>query len=184
MKTDKGEAIASIVVRKMFGEGGADVFSVLLFLSVLAYVNVSLLSNPRVIYAMSEDGVLPAVFQKKSEKKGVYMVALTTFAAIAIVVVFFAETFDKILSFSIFLDSFGMATSAATIFILRKRTKHLDKTGIYKMKLFPLMPVIFILAYTFVCASIAINTPKIALIGVAVLIGSGILYFIIKRAKQ
>jgi APA family basic amino acid/polyamine antiporter len=167
----------------MFGQGGADIFSVLLFLSVLAYVNVSMMSNPRVIYAMSEDGSLPAIFQRKSEHKQVYVVALTVFAAIAFVVVFFAETFDKILAFSIFLDSFGMATSAATIFILRKRTKHLDGTGIYKMRLFPLMPVLFILAYAFVCGSIIVNRPMIALTGTCVLIGFTLLYFIIRRKK-
>lgn len=181
LKTRSDLPIASVVVSKMFGADGANAFSVLLFLSVLAYVNVSLLSNPRVIYAMSEDGVLPKVFQKKSEQKQVYIVALSVFAAIAVVVVFFAETFDKILAFSIFLDSFGMATSAATLFILRKRTKHLDGTGIYKMKLFPVMPVIFILAYVFVCGSIIINTPMIALTGTAVLVGFILLYFLIKR---
>jgi APA family basic amino acid/polyamine antiporter len=119
--------IASVVVEKMFGVGGANFFSGLLFLSVLAYVNVSLMSNPRVVYAMSEDGVFPRIFQKRSEKRGVFVVALTAFSAVCIIVLFFADTFEKILSFSIFLDSFGMATSAATIFILRKRTKELDK---------------------------------------------------------
>jgi len=176
--------IASVVIDKMFGRQGADAFSVLLFLSVLAYVNVSLLSNPRVMYAMSEDGVLPKIFQRKSISKGVYMVALTVFAALAMIVVFFAETFDKILSFSIFLDSFGMVTSAATIFILRKRTKDLDGTGIYKMKLFPLMPVIFILAYVFVCISITINNWMIALTGTGVLAFSLLLYFIIIKSKN
>lgn len=175
--------IASIVVGKMFGQEGANAFSVLLFLSVLAYVNVSLMSNPRVIYAMSEDGALPAIFQKKLEKRQVYIVALTVFAAVAFVVVFFAETFERILAFSIFLDSFGMATSAATIFILRKRTKHLDGTGIYKMRLFPILPLLFILAYVFVCGSIVVNSPKIALTGTAVLVGFMILYFIIRRKK-
>jgi APA family basic amino acid/polyamine antiporter len=175
--------IAKIVVGRMFGADGANAFSVLLFLSVLAYVNVSLMSNPRVIYAMSEDGALPAIFQKKSEKKQVYVVALTVFAAVAFVVVFFAETFDRILKFSIFLDSFGMATSAATIFILRRRTKHLDGTGIYKMRLFPLMPVLFILAYVFVCGSIIVTSPDIAITGTAVLLGFTLLYFIIRRKK-
>ncbi len=183
LKAKSDIPIASIVVSKMFGQDGANAFSVMLFLSVLAYVNVSLLSNPRVMYAMSEDGVLPSIFQKKSVSKGVYVVALTVFASIAMVVVFFAETFDKILSFSIFLDSFGMATSAATLFILRKRTKHLDGKGIYKMKLFPLMTIIFILAYVFVSASIAINTPMIALTGTCVLIGFTLLYFLIVRTK-
>jgi APA family basic amino acid/polyamine antiporter len=177
MKTT-GE-IASVVVNKMFGATGANFFSALLFLSVLAYVNVSLMSNPRVAYAMSEDGVLPKVFQKKDEKKDVFIVALTAFAAVCIIVLFFADTFEKILSFSIFLDSFGMATSAATIFILRKRTKDLDKTGIYKMKLFPLQPIVFIVAYVFVCSSIIFNTPYIALTGACVLIGFTLIYFLI-----
>ncbi|MBK6544328.1 MAG: hypothetical protein IPG12_03475 [Saprospiraceae bacterium] len=39
-------------------------FAILLFLAVLAYVNVSLLSNPRVMYAMSLDGILPKSFSK------------------------------------------------------------------------------------------------------------------------
>jgi basic amino acid/polyamine antiporter, APA family len=176
--------IASVVVGRMFGSTGANIFSVMLFFSVLAYVNVSLLSNPRVVYAMSQDGVLPSVFQVKSERKGVYTIALTVFSIISMIVVFFAETFDRILSFSIFLDSFGMATSAATIFILRKRTKNLDGTGIYKMRAYPFMPLLFIVAYIFVCASITINTPMIALTGFCVLVVFLFLYFFIKRKNR
>src|SRR6185436_1516909 len=71
---------------------------------ILLYVNGSLLSNPRVMYAMSEDGVLPAFLKKKSEKKEVLVTSLTVFSAICIIVLFFADTFEKILSFSIFLD--------------------------------------------------------------------------------
>lgn len=179
MKTT-GE-IASVVVGKMFGPQGANIFSGLLFLSVLAYVNVSLMSNPRVIYAMSEDGVLPAVFRRKNEVRDVLIVSLSAFAVICVVVLFFADTFEKILSFSIFLDSFGMATSAATIFMLRKRTRHLDNTGIYRMKLFPLQPIVFILAYAFVCTSIILTTPYIALTGTGVLLGFTALYFLVKK---
>ena len=156
----------------------------LLFLAVLAYVNGSMLSNPRVMFAMSDDGVLPSFLKKKSEKKEVLVASLTVFAIICIAVLFFADTFEKILSFSIFLDSFGMCTSAATIFMLRKRTKHLDGTGIFKMKLFPLQPVIFIAAYVFVCGSIIFNTPMIALTGTAVLAGFMILYFLTAGRKK
>jgi len=182
MKTT-GE-IASVVVAKMFGVTGANFFSGLLFLSVLAYVNVSLMSNPRVVYAMSEDGIFPKVFQRKDEKRDVLIVSLTAFSAVCIIVLFFADTFEKILSFSIFLDSFGMATSAATIFILRKRTKELDTTGIYKMRFFPLQPVVFIAAYIFVCTSIVFNTPYIALTGATVLVGFTLIYFIIRNLSK
>ena len=182
MKTT-GE-IASVVVGKMFGVAGANFFSGLLFLSVLAYVNVSLMSNPRVVYAMSEDGIFPKAFQKKNEKRDVLIVSLTVFSAVCIIVLFFADTFEKILSFSIFLDSFGMALSAGTIFILRKRTKHLDGTGIYKMRLFPLQPALFIAAYVFVCTSIIFNTPYIAMMGAGVLIGFTLIFFIIRKFSE
>ncbi len=182
LKTSRG--IASIVVEKMFGPTGRTVASILLFIAVLAYVNVLLLSNPRVMYAMSKDGILPKPFQKKEEKKDVLTVSLTVFAAMGIIVLFFANEFNQILSFTIFLDSIGMATSAATIFILRKRTKHLDGTGIYKMKLYPLLPGVFIAAYIFVGISIAVNTPDLALIGTGVFAAFLIIYFLVTRFQR
>ena len=181
LKTSRG--IASIVVEKMFGPAGKTVASILLFIAVLAYVNVLLLSNPRVMYAMSRDRILPAAFEKRNEKRDVLTVSLTVFAAMGIIVLFFANEFNRILSFTIFLDSIGMATSAATIFILRKRTKHLDGTGIYKMKLYPLLPLIFISAYIFVGTSIAFDTPDLALIGTGVFAAFLIIYFLVTRFK-
>lgn len=176
--------IASVVAEKMFGAPGKYASSILLFLAVLAYVNVLLLSNPRVMYAMSTDGILPKIFQKKEEKKDVLTVSLTVFAAVCVIVLFFADKFERILSFTIFLDSIGMATSAATIFILRNRTKHLDGTGIYSMKLYPILPLLFILAYIFVGTMIAVNEPKLALTAISVLAGLIIIYFVIKRSPE
>ena len=98
-------------------------------------------------------------------------------------ILYFAQEFEKILTFTIFLDSFGMILSCATIFWFRKKTKHLDGTGIYKMKLFPLMPLIFILAYFFVAVSIAVSDPKAALTGVAVLAAFIAIYFLFNKKK-
>ncbi|MEO7767228.1 MAG: amino acid permease, partial [Ferruginibacter sp.] len=157
------------------------VLSGFLFLSVLAYVNVLLMSNPRVMYAMSEDKILPPVFKKRNPKTGVITVSLTVFASICIAIIFWSKNFDTILSFTIFLDSFGMVLSAATIFILRKKTRHLDGSGIYKMKLYPLLPAIFILAYVFVAISIAMdykNNNNAAAIGLSVLAAFIALYFL------
>lgn len=180
----KGEReIAYVVIDKIFGTTGATVFSAFLFLGVLAYVNGLLMSNPRVMYAMGDDGSLPKVFAKQNEKTNVLTFSLTVFAAICIIILFFAQEFEKILAFTIFLDCFGMVLSSATIFWFRKKTKHLDGTGIYKMKLFPLMPIIFIAAYLFVGTSIAIADPTAALTGLGVLVTFIIIYFIFHRKK-
>ena len=180
----KGEReIAYVVIDKIFGSEGAKIFSVFLFLGVLAYVNGALLSNPRVMFAMGEDKSLPGIFAKKNEQTNVFSFSLTVFTVLCMTILFFSQQFDKILTFSIFLDCFGMILSAATIFWFRKKTKHLDNTGIYKMKLFPLMPVIFIAAYLFVGASIIIADPAAAALGVALLAGFIILYLVLHKGK-
>lgn len=180
LKTSKN--IAAIMAGKIFGVDAERILSVLLFLSVLAYINVLLLSNPRVMYAMSEDKILPPVFQQRN-KRGALVLGLSAFAGIAAIIVFWAREFDTLLSFSIFLDCFGMALSAGSIFIIRKRTAHLNGTGIYSMKLYPVLPLIFIAAYSFVAISLLVNETKTSLIGLAVLAGFIALYFIVKAVK-
>ncbi len=184
--------IAAVMASKVFGINAERILSGFLFLSVLAYVNVLLMSNPRVMFAMSEDKILPPLFGKRNTKTDVLTTSLTTFAILCIFIVFWAKEFDKILSFTIFLDCFGMVLSAATIFILRKKTKYLDDTGIYKMKLFPLMPILFIAAYIFVGISISLDykptdilakfgIANAATIGLAVMVGFIGLYFLLKK---
>jgi len=182
-----GENIAAIMASHVFGDAAGKILSIFLFLSVLAYVNVLLMSNPRVMQAMSEDKILPEAFRKRNIKTDVLFTSLSVFASLCALIVFWAESFDKILSFTIFLDCFGMVLSAATIFVLRKRTAHLDGTGIYKMKLYPLMPVVFILAYLFVAISIAVdykNNDNAALTGLSVLAAFIAIYFIAKALAK
>ena len=176
--------IAYVVVNKVFGKHGADIFSFFLFFGVLAYVNALLMSNPRVMYAMSTEGVLPKVFSKQNPKNDVLIISLTVFAGMCIIILFFAQTFEKILNFTIFLDCFGMIASSATIFKLRRETKHLDGTGIYKMKLFPILPLIFMATYLFVGVSITIQDWQTAAIGAGVLAGFMAVYFLFMGKKN
>ena len=171
---------------KIFGVNAERILSVLLFLSVLAYINALMLSNPRVMYAMSEDKILPDAFQQ-SNKRGALTLALSVFAVMAVLSVFWAKEFDKLLSFTIFLDCFGMVLSAGSIFIIRKRTAHLNGTGIYSMKLYPLLTLIFMAAYSFVAISIATdykNNDYAALVGISVLAFFMALYFIVGTIKR
>ena len=181
LKTSKN--IAAIMASKIFGINAERILSVLLFLGVLAYINGQLLSNPRVMYAMSDDKLLPS-FLKQKNQKGALKWAVSLFAALAILVVFWAKEFDTILSFSIFLDSFGMALSAGSIFILRKRTAHMDGSNIYKMKLYPLLPLIFIASYLFVAMSIAADNYRTALTGAAVFSGFLVIYFLVYKKQN
>ena len=176
--------IAAIMASHIFGENAGRVLSVLLFLGVLAYVNVLLMSNPRVMYAMCDDKILPPVFGRRHPRTGVLTTSLTVFAAACVLIVFWAKEFDTILSFSIFLDCFGMILSVGSIFILRKKTAHLDGGGIYKMKWYPLQPLVFIAAYAFIAISLMINETKLSVIGLSALTGFILLYFLLNRSAS
>jgi APA family basic amino acid/polyamine antiporter len=182
LKTAKN--IAAIMASKVFGQNAEKILSVLLFLSVLAYVNISLMSNPRVMAAMSDDNILPPAFKKRNVKTEALTTSLTVFSILCVFIIFWAKEFDTILSFTIFLDCFGMAFSAGSIFIIRKRTAYLDNSGIYIMKFYPLLPLIFIAAYVFVGISILVTNTKISLVGLAVLAAFIIFYFVAEKLKE
>ena len=182
LKTSKN--IAAIMASKVFGVYAEKTLSVLLFLSVLAYVNLLLMSNPRVMAAMSDDKILPPSFKKRNPKTEALTTSLSVFSILCVLIIFWAKEFDTILSFTIFLDCFGMAFSAGSIFIIRKKTSHLNGSGIYMMKLYPLLPLIFIAAYTFVGISILVTDTKISLIGLGVLAAFIILYFVVEAVKK
>jgi len=172
------ESIAAILASKIFGPAGFNALSVIIFFSVMGYINVNLLSNPRAMFAMGEEGALPKIFSRMNKKTEVMTISLTVFTLIAVVIIFFAKTFDKILNYTIFLECISMASSAATIFILRKRTAHLDKKTIYTVPLYPILPIIFIAAYTFVAFSIYADDPNAALNGLYIFIGFLVVYFV------
>ncbi|MBB6235984.1 APA family basic amino acid/polyamine antiporter [Pedobacter sp. AK013] len=178
------ESIAAILASKIFGTAGFNALSVIIFFSVMGYVNVNLLSNPRAMFAMGEEGALPKIFSRMNKKTAVITISLTVFTLIAVVIIFYAKTFDKILNYTIFLESISMASSAATIFILRKRTAHLDKKTIYTVPLYPILPVIFIAAYTFVAFSIYADDQNAALNGLYIFVGFLAMYFVSRWFKK
>jgi len=175
----KAESIGAIMVSKIFGQSGYQIVSWLFFFSVLGYVNVMLLTNPRVMYAMSEEGTMPAAFSAINKKTEVMTVALTVFTITVIFTLFFAKEFEKILDYIIFLDSIGMATSAATLFYFRSRNVVPEGKKIYKVPLYPLTPIFYILAYTLIAFSVFVKNPTAALYGVLIFIIFIAIYWIV-----
>jgi APA family basic amino acid/polyamine antiporter len=177
------DSIAAILIRHLFGPTGESILRIAMFLSVLAYVNVLMMSNPRVMYAMSQEGILPAAFSKRTRKHEVIVWSLTAFSLVIVITLLYSSTVNKLINYTIFLDSIGMSTSAATIFILRRR-KVGEGEDIYRMRLFPLMPLIFILAYTGVAASIIIDDPVTAGYGALIFGCFFVIYFAVRFGRR
>jgi APA family basic amino acid/polyamine antiporter len=177
--------LAAAMSGVIFGATGAKVTSILTFVSVVAYVNVNILSSPRVYYAMAEDGILPAIFKKINPKTQVQEFGMSFFVAAILVILFFVSSFSDMLNYVMFFEIIGVTAAAISIFILRKKTRDLDIADIYTIKWFPLVPVVFILSYCFVILNIFISfkeSPYAALFCLAAYaLGLGIYYISVKK---
>ena len=171
-------AIGALLCEAWFGKAGAKVFDGLMFLSVMAYVNVILLSNPRVMFAMSQDKVFPKLFGYRNEKTGAITNSLTVFALTTILISFLGKGIDPILNFSMFLDSIGMATSAAAIFILRKRQRELaaDNAVQEYSAITPYVAGFFIVAYFAIATGVFLKDPTAAWTGTILFIVFLVIY--------
>ncbi len=182
-KMKNASAIGALLCEAWFGPFGAKVFDALMFLSVLAYVNILLMSNPRVMYAMSIDKVFPKIFSYASPKTGALIPGLVTFSLITIIITFFGKGVDNILNFTMFLDSIGMSTSAAALFILRKRMQGSDMTTGLWNKFTPIFAAFFVFSYFMIAIGVVIKDVNAAFIGTGLLVLFLILYYIFYAKK-
>ncbi|CAN5776148.1 amino acid permease [soil metagenome] len=174
-------SIGALLFEAWFGKIGAKLFDFAMFISVLAYVNILLMSNPRVMFAMSEDKVLPKLFSFQHPKTGALVPSLIAFSTITIVVVFFGKGVDNILGFSIFLDSLGFITAAAALFILRKQKVNQDLVKGSLSKFVPFMTVLFMFAYIVVATAVVIDNWQAALTGVGLLVLFFGIFFVFRK---
>ncbi|HVS91331.1 MAG TPA: amino acid permease [Mucilaginibacter sp.] len=149
--------LAAKMMGVLFGQAGYKIMSVLLFFGVLAFVNVNVLSNPRVYYAMAEDGILPPIFHKVNPKTQVQEFGMSVFVVLTLIVLFFVDSFSTLLKYVMFFDTIGLSLAALAIFILRKKMKEQDTSEIYTIKWFPLVPLVFIISYWFVTINIFVT---------------------------
>ena len=180
-------SLAAKMVGVIFGDTGYKVTSLMIFLSVLAFVNVNVLANPRVYYAMAEDGILPPIFKKVNPKTQVQEFGMSFFVAAVVVVLFFVSKFSDMLKYVMFFDTIGLSLAAMAIFMLRKKTKELDGTGIYTIKWFPFVPLVFIVSYLFVTINIFITfkeNPYAALICLATYAVGLVIYYACTYKKK
>lgn len=183
-KMKNATAIGALLCEAWFGKAGGKVFDALMFLSVLAYVNILLMSNPRVMYAMSQDRVFPKIFSYRHPKTEALVAGLASFSLITIIVTFFGKGVDNILNFTMFLDSIGMSTSAATLFVLRKRKQNEAViTGGWN-RFTPILAGFFVFSYFMIAVGVVIKDVKAALIGTGLLAIFLALYYLFYHKRN
>lgn len=176
------QLLAAQLTQCFFGDTGFKVASIIVFTSVLGFLNTSFMSNPRIFYAMAEDKILPGIFKKVNPKTQIQGFGISLFFLMILATLFFLNNKEQLLNYIIFIDNLSLAFAAVTIFILRKRMSETPYTG-YRIRMFPLVPIIFIAVLLFACGNIFISNMAEALAGLAIFLGAYPLYLVLKRVS-
>lgn len=175
--------VASQLAKTFFGEAGFKITSITVFISVMGFMNTAFIHNPRMWYAMAEDDILPAVFKKVNGKTQAQEFGITCFYLIIVATILISDAFERVVSYVMFVDSSSLIFAAITIFILRKRMAGTDYSG-FKMKAFPLIPLMFIAVLLVVCISDFASDTKAAIVSLGVLLAGYPLYHLLMLRKK
>src|SRR5436853_4328245 len=111
---------ASAVMRMALGEKGGRLLAAGIAISTIGFLSQSMLTAPRVYFAMAEDGLFFARLAKLNRAR-VPALAIALQGALAIVITL-SGRYEQILNYVISVDVIFFALTAATIFVFRRRT--------------------------------------------------------------
>ncbi len=170
------ETPASAVMRIAMGPTGATIIALGIAISTLGFLSQSVLTAPRVYFAMAEDGVFFRQLAWVHPRTRVPVVAIVL-QSVWTVVILLSGSYGQILNYVTSMDWIFFGLSASCLFLLRRRN---PEGATMRMPGHPVTTALFCLA----CAGVVGNTiyryPGNTLVGMAILISGVPVYFIWK----
>ncbi len=169
------KAPAADLMRKVFGDAGARVIAVGIAISTLGFCNISLIGAARVFQAMGADGVFFRVAGRLHPRWRTPNIALLMLAGWACVLAW-TGTFDQLLNYSTTGDWLGYAAVVATLFWYRRYDT--ADTSPFRAPLFPLLPLVFLVAVLWVVGVTIWKSPHDAGMGALITLAGLPVYFL------
>jgi APA family basic amino acid/polyamine antiporter len=168
-------AVAADTMERLLGPAAARAITVGVMLSVLGFVNVALLTNARVIYALGRDGKLFASAGRVHPTYGSPHVALILLGAWSLALLLGTRgDLGALLSGVVFADWVFFGLSAAAVIRLRRTRPDLARP--YRVAGYPWLPAAFVACAVVGVLSAWVSAPKMSLAGTAMLAAGVLLY--------
>ena len=141
------EAVGSETIRRLLGGGGAAALAVLVAVSTFGTTNGAILTGPRVTQAMAADGLLWKPLARLDPTRGTPGLALWVQGVLSCVWLWFASGFEDVSGWFVTTSWLFYALTTASLFVQRRREARGEiPAPSYRTPLYPLTPVLFVLA--------------------------------------
>jgi amino acid transporter len=174
------DLVAADVARMLLGSAGVIAVSAAVAVSTFGTLNGSMMTAPRIFFAMAEDGVFPRAISRVDPRTGAPTGAIVLagcLGAVFVLVRKFTELADQ---FIIGIWPF-YALAVAAVFVVRRRRGVADLQ--YRTWGYPVVPALFLVGALLLLGNYLVSEPKLFWLDIGVIV-SGIPVFVAWRARQ
>jgi APA family basic amino acid/polyamine antiporter len=161
-------AVAADTAERLAGPIGGRLISIGAMLSILGFVNVAILGNSRIPYAMARDGVFLAAAARVHPRFATPHVSIVIMVCWALVLLFVTRgDLGALLSGVVFADWIFFGLGGASVLVLRRAMPNADRP--YRAWGYPVVPALFVVAAAVGVVSAYVAAPRWSLLGTGLL---------------
>ena len=174
----RSERVASEAVTALMGPTAGTLIAAAILVSIFSAANGLTLTAPRVYFAMAKDRVFFSRLADVHPRFGTPAFAIIVSSAWAILLAA-TGTFEQLLTYVVFAGWIFYALGAASIFVYRRTRATAPRP--FSVPLYPLTPLLFILAAAAIVLNTLVAQPGRAAIGLAVVLLGVPVYLVWRR---
>jgi APA family basic amino acid/polyamine antiporter len=172
-------APASAVMRAALGDTGARLIAAAIAISTIGFLSQSMLTAPRVYYAMARDGLFFRRIGSLDPRTRAPAAAIVLQGAVAAIIAFLP--YDRILNYVVAIDAVFFGLTGAALLVFRRRERRHEATPRLRTPGHPVTTVIFVAAFWLLALSTVYQFPRDAGIGVLILMAGMPVYLFWRR---
>lgn len=165
----------------MFGPLAANFVTIMLCISIAGAVSAMVWTGPRVYYAMALDGLLPSVFSDTRHPPGAPVRAILL-QSLWVTVLIISGTFEQLIIYSGIIITMFTALTVGAVLVLRQRQPFLSRP--FRVPLYPVPPVLYILASVVILLVLGLEKPVEAFWACLTLSGGIPLYWQMNKNRR
>jgi basic amino acid/polyamine antiporter, APA family len=171
---------ATAVMRLALGDRGATLIALGIAISTFGFLSQSMLTAPRVYYAMAADGLFFRAVARINEKTRVPAVAIALQGVVAVVIAL-SGTYEQILSYVVSIDFIFFGLTGLALFIFRRR----DATAVpFRAPGHPFTTGVFVIACWMVVIGTVAKAPLNSAIGIGILFAGLFAYLFWAKGRR
>ena len=172
--------VASDTMVRILGSAGSAAVAMMVMVSTFGALNGAVLANPRVFYAMANEGLLFRPLGLVHPRFGTPHVAITVFALLSLVFVW-SRSFEQLIESFVLGTWPWLALAVSAVMVLRRRNPGLVRP--YRTPGYPVVPLVFIAGTLAVVGSALVEHPWTTLAGIGLTL-LGVPVYLIWKAKE